>query len=329
MRAEEARKRLRDAFTRGRMGHALLIAGAPRGAAGDTARWLLKLVMCLAPPGAERPCGACRACRQIENRSWPDVDWVEPEMKSRQIGVKRIRALCLRMGRTSLSGGWKAAVLVHAERMGAAGANAFLKTLEEPPPETLLLLLCENPGLLPDTIVSRCRRLEIREPETASAPEPWQAELLELLAGIRGGNRAAGGIVRMAAATQIKELLDGVKEEITRAEKTRASRDAEEGLEESAEVLAARVESRYRETLEKFLAIMQQWNRDVLIHKSGGTPDLLFFPDRAEATRARADGLSLARALANVDGIEILRRRLDRNLSENTVFMDGLDSLYA
>jgi DNA polymerase III subunit delta' len=99
----------------------------------------------------------------------PDLTWVtlqeDDEGKLRkQIGVQQVRDLCASLAMTSYVGGWKVAVLWPAEQLNANSANALLKTLEEPAPRTLLLLVRSRLDTLPATIASRCQRIRIAPP---------------------------------------------------------------------------------------------------------------------------------------------------------------------
>jgi DNA polymerase III subunit delta' len=99
----------------------------------------------------------------------PDLAWVTLEeddegKQKKQIGVQQVRDLCARLAMTSYSGGWKVAVLWPAEQLNANSANALLKTLEEPAPRTLLLLVRSRLDTLPATIASRCQRIRIAPP---------------------------------------------------------------------------------------------------------------------------------------------------------------------
>jgi DNA polymerase III subunit delta' len=102
----------------------------------------------------------------------PDLSWVTLEVddedkQKKQIGVQQVRELCATLNMTSYSGGWKVAVLWPAEQLNANSANALLKTLEEPSPRTLLLLVRSRLDTLPATIASRCQRIRLVPP----APE--------------------------------------------------------------------------------------------------------------------------------------------------------------
>ncbi|MBX7157179.1 MAG: hypothetical protein K1X66_02160 [Verrucomicrobiae bacterium] len=101
----------------------------------------------------------------------PDVHIVQPESKTRQIRVETIRNLISQLNQTSFLGGWKIAILDEAERLRQEAANAFLKTLEEPPHKTLILLLTARPSQLPTTILSRCLILRLQTSSLKTAPD--------------------------------------------------------------------------------------------------------------------------------------------------------------
>ncbi len=141
---------------RDRLPHALLLAG-PRGVGKEAfARCLLKGLLC---PNAREgfPCGACPSCRQVEAGSHPDALVLSPEGPGRPITIDQVRGLKAFAGLGSE--GLRCALIHPAEAMHLPAANSLLKTLEEPPPGTLLLLVSHRPGRLLPTVRSRCQRL--------------------------------------------------------------------------------------------------------------------------------------------------------------------------
>jgi DNA polymerase III subunit delta' len=98
-----------------------------------------------------------------------DLRWVTLEVdeegkQKKQIGIDQVRELCAELAMTSYGGGWKVAVVWPAEQLNPYSANALLKTLEEPAPRTLLLLVRSRLDTLPATIASRCQRIRIAPP---------------------------------------------------------------------------------------------------------------------------------------------------------------------
>ena len=149
-RTAAAAESFRAALESGRVAQAYLVVGNLRDEAIPFAEQALAMVFCEAEA---KPCGKCESCRLVLERKHPDVVWIEPEKKSRVVGIDRIRDLQRMIYQTSFSGGWKAAVLASADRVGEDASNAFLKTLEEPPPRCLFLLLSDSPTSMLATIL--------------------------------------------------------------------------------------------------------------------------------------------------------------------------------
>jgi DNA polymerase-3 subunit delta' len=167
---------LRAALSAGRLPHALLIHDSP-GAGGDwLANWAAALALCLKP--AEAPCGRCEGCTRVAAHQHPDLILVVPIEDSKQLRIEQVRELSEELALTSHQGGYKVGILTPADTMNRFAANALLKTLEEPPPRTLLILVATQPSRLPATILSRCQRLRVRA--------PTRAESLEWLQQVRG-----------------------------------------------------------------------------------------------------------------------------------------------
>jgi DNA polymerase-3 subunit delta' len=162
-RAEELRKRFAASIENGRMGHSYLLTGDRSEALENLALGLAGQVLDAAP------------------QEHPDFHAVRPESKSRHITVEQIRELERELYLRPFTAPLKVAVIFDAERMclgSAAAANAFLKTLEEPPAHTLILLTSGRPAMLLPTILSRCLRLDLgfEDIDGSPAQEPeWIA----------------------------------------------------------------------------------------------------------------------------------------------------------
>ncbi|MGI6496664.1 MAG: ATP-binding protein [Kiritimatiellia bacterium] len=324
MTVDDAFDPFRRAFLADRTAHAYLLVGSPRGAAGDLAIRILQLLAC---QEENPPCKTCNACRQASERIWVDACWIEPEKRSRIISVDQIRDIVLPFAsQTSFIGGWKAILLAGADCLNTEAANAFLLTLEEPPPRTLILLLTDTPEALPPTILSRCQRLDVREVEPPGIlldPDCREAILDAVTDAANEGPAAA-----MAVAARLNAILDGLKDR-ARAEIAAEARQEEDKLDEDDEVLDARIEARFREYRAAFLECILSWYRDLLVLRSGGDPSLVDNPSRLETLQARAARLTRSQALANVDGIEELARQFNRHLPPTTLLPYWFDRLYS
>ncbi len=266
---------------RDRWPHALLITGrrglGKRILALDFARALL----CEAPKPDGTACGSCEGCSYVVHGTHPDLRLIEPytfdddgnATRVDTIAVDRIRELIdfthLSMHRRRA----KVAVIVPAEAMNAAAANALLKTLEEPPEQTFLLLVSHQPERLPPTIVSRCGRLAVPEPGS-DAGAAWLrtqgVERAELLLAQAGGAPLLALELADADAQQRREtLLTGL------SQPERLSPVAF-----GARIDAAPKDDRKRELADALYWLLT-WIADLASVAAGGTPR--FHPDRADA----------------------------------------------
>src|SRR4030043_1584557 len=107
-------------------------------------------------------CDECSSCRKIESGSHPDFFLID--LHSGQIRIEEIRAIDDTLSLKAFEGKWKIVIVDEAHMMNSFAANAFLKTLEEPPKDRLIILISSNPDRLPDTIRSRCSRLNFTPP---------------------------------------------------------------------------------------------------------------------------------------------------------------------
>jgi DNA polymerase III subunit delta' len=161
-----------------RLPHALLISGPAGVGKRQFARALVAFALCGERSGYA--CGRCRSCQQLAVGAHPDAlllgldgllgHW-QPDEKSkrRDIAIDAARKLTERLALSSHYGGARAALIDPADALNVSSVNALLKTIEEPPPATHLLLLSERPQALPATLRSRCQRVRLRAPETAVA----------------------------------------------------------------------------------------------------------------------------------------------------------------
>ena len=112
---------------------------------------------CRVAPG--EGCGLCPDCLGIENGSYPDIHFLAPSSKSRFIPIDDMREMLRMVYLGSYRDNWKVFIIQDADRMTISAQNAFLKTLEEPPEKTILILITDQPGQLLPTIRSRCQRV--------------------------------------------------------------------------------------------------------------------------------------------------------------------------
>ena len=149
---------LRNALSSGRVAHAYLFTG-PRGVGKTTtARLLAKALACTARTGPEA-CGACPSCQDFV--SGAPVDVMEIDAAS-NTSVDDIRTLRENVKYAPARGRFKVYIVDEVHMLSGAAFNAFLKTLEEPPPHVVFILATTDPKKIPATVLSRCQRFDFR-----------------------------------------------------------------------------------------------------------------------------------------------------------------------
>lgn len=157
----------------GRVPHGLLIAGRRGLGKRELALRLAQALLCEAEPVAA-PCGACRACAQFAAGTQPDLHLVshlvdDEGKQAKDISVAQVRELIATLQLAGHGHGWRCALIEPADAMNPSAANALLKTLEEPPARTIIMLATARPDRLPATVRSRCQRLDLRAPDATQA----------------------------------------------------------------------------------------------------------------------------------------------------------------
>ncbi len=149
-----------------RLPHAILLQGRAGDGAEILAQSLAKAALCNNPE-LGYPCNQCKSCLLHSAETHPDYMKLEPGGASVTIRVDDIRSLVDRFTTTAQISSRKVAVLLHAETMNTAAANALLKTLEEPPGDSLLILVTEGTKPLLPTVRSRCQPISMQSPDKA------------------------------------------------------------------------------------------------------------------------------------------------------------------
>jgi DNA polymerase-3 subunit delta' len=319
--AQRAYELISSAHGRGRLAHAFLISGAHGSGKEELAARLIQLVSGTSQPGGMDLFGEPVL---VETPALDDLEsgWirvVRPRMKSRRIGVEEIRNLEQTLHLAAPGGACKVGVITEADRMNDQAANAFLKTLEEPPQNTLLLLLTANPQRLLPTILSRCVRVPLLGGRALL--EDGGAELVAALnhAASRGFGTPVAALHLKAAFTsflaRFREAADAAakaaeKEEIS------AYKDATDGtwLKEREAFHKAAAEAEYLDARNRLFDVLMAWMADLLRlkAKAGG----LDFPDSAQILRTIAEREPEIRLLQRMAALDSLRRTLETNAFE-------------
>jgi DNA polymerase-3 subunit delta' len=303
---EAALDYLRRAHKRSRLAHAYLLAGARGSGKRQLAAGIAHLVN-----GAQ--------AEEVFAGSAPDIYLTEPESKARRIRIDQLRALEHALQMRASDGRRKVAIIAEADRMTTEAANAFLKTLEEPPNNSLLLLLSANPEVLPETVRSRCLELPLASPnESLLGPE--EAALIDLLNHIDPASLSVPQAYRLAQNFQqlLGQIRQKIQEENALVQKGEEARyknttDGEwlEGREDHYKALS---ESRYLHERAQFVEILFLWWADVLRASTGiARRELAAARKTTEALAAR---LTTPEILRRIRRLEELRDHLGRNIQE-------------
>ena len=295
------------AALRERMPHALLVQGRAGIGKLEFARALAASVLCESP-GAGLACGECASCHWISQGNHPDYREILPEAaiedgeeadeagkpdksdkaKSLVIKIDQVRAVADFIALTTHRAGFRVLLIHPAEAMLPAAANALLKTLEEPPEHTLIILVSDQPSRLLSTIRSRCRPIALAAPGREEALQ-WLRS--ESIAGAEAALAAAGGaplLARDLAAPEEAELRKRIVNELARPGGADALQFAST-LDKGA--------------APKLVFWMQTWVHDLVCVRMAG--EARHHVEHAQALAARARGADLDALFA-----------LDRELAE-------------
>ncbi|MEP7015574.1 MAG: hypothetical protein ABI925_09050 [Verrucomicrobiota bacterium] len=298
---------LRRAHEQNRLAHAYLISGSAGSGKRRLAAELASLVNGTQPG-------------DVFTTKAREIFVAEPESKSRRIKVEQVRELEHALQMRATGGGRKVVIISDADRLMSQAANAFLKTLEEPPKDSLLLLLSALPEALPDTILSRCIAIPLSSNGDEKA-KPEEADLIELLRqpaaeqtwSVQDAYRLAQGFQRLLRS--VREQIKTETDEALKREEERY-RNATDGswLEDREEYYKALTESLYLRRRAGLIQTLLVWWSDVLRGANG--VDRRDLPAAGAETAAVAKRLSTREILRCIRALEGLRDNLGRNIQE-------------
>ncbi|MEP7199210.1 MAG: DNA polymerase III subunit delta' [Chloroflexota bacterium] len=258
--------------------------------------------------GLEKPCDVCRACKKIADGQHPDVRLVRRLPDKSEILVEQLRELQNELALKPYEGRWRIAVIENVHEANANAANAFLKTLEEPNPQVVILLTAHNPEAVLATIRSRCQIIPLRPLPIAQVEQALRArnavtaERAQLLARLSGGR-----IGWALESSDDEELL--------------AQRDArlQELLAALSQGRAARIElagrlTRSDDDVMPTLDLWLSWWRDLLLVK-GQCADAIVNVNFRDRLARDAERLSLPTIQQYVTAIHATRQQVDQNVN--------------
>lgn len=351
----QVRDFLRRSVECGRVSHAYLFTG-PAGSNKTSAAYALAQAI-LCPKGAQEPrggnCGACDACQRIMRRKHPDVRYFAPEGAGGYL-IEQIREIVADTSYAPIQAEKKIYILDRVDLLGVAGANAFLKTLEEPPADTVIILLGRTRESVLPTILSRCQVVPFRHiPATEAAGILVQntgASLEKARIAIEacGGSITRGAeflksnerfafrsrVLETLAALRLSDDWDVVGRAADLVVAAKAPLDAvraeqEEELAENADFLAKsairQIEARNKraltakstESLRQLTAMVRSWLRDLLMI-CAATPELVINVDALGALEDAAAHVDEARVAAALSAVQRCDEAISYNVSPET-----------
>ena len=303
---ETALDYLRRAHNQNRLGHAYLISGPPGSGKRALAAEVTELVN-----GTEAD--------NVFSARAREVFVAEPESKSRKIITEQVRQLEHALQMRADGNRRKVAIIAEADRLQPQAANAFLKTLEEPPANSLLLLLSGLPEVLPDTILSRCIAIPLA-PNASIRPEE-QKRLIELLRqtaqrkswNVESAYQVGQGLQRLLG--EIREAIRDENQEKLKAEEARY-RNSTDGawLEDREDYYKALTESQYLQRRANLLEVLFLWWADILRAKTG-VKSREFAAAKDDISRL-AERFKVPEILKRIRRLEEMRDHLAYNIQE-------------
>lgn len=334
--ADQAYDLVAAAHGRQRLAHAFLISGAKGSGKEALAARIIALLQGPAKSDGFDLFGAPAAPPAPKSLDELEGEWVRivrPRMKSRVISIDAMRELSDSLQYSAPANTWKVGVIADADRMRTEAANAFLKTLEEPPPATLLLLITERPQFLLPTLISRCVRLPLLG-GSGFVEEEDQALVKALnTAAERGLGQATTALyLKSVFAAQVDrcraEALAAAEAAQKEEEKTYKQVTEGDWLKRREEFHKAGAEAEALAARSRLIDVLQAWLADA-VRICSGAQGGLDFPDAAQATAKLAAQQTISQLLRRMDAVETLRQSLNTNTQEQLALEVGFLRIFA
>ena len=330
-------KLLQRSLERERVAHAYLFTGPKRAELEAMAVTLAKVLNCderkRSRESAAEPdcCDRCFSCQRIDGFRHPDVRWLRPESKLRVITIDQTRELMEGVHLKPSEALFKVAILAGADRMTTQAANSFLKTLEEPPARSVLILLSTEPQRIPVTILSRCLRIDFSHNgvlQLDASQFPWLDAFSKIAAagscGMLERYRLLGLLLHRLA-----EIKSEVEERVTARSPSEKFEDAgPEVKDRHEETLSAGIEAEYRQQRTELLAGLHWWLRDVWLQTLSVGADLSSPGQLKERASQVAERLNRQQAGTNLRLMDQIQRSLNTNVQEALTLEVGLLKLH-
>ena len=310
---EKAVRFLRQVMAGKKIPHAYLFVGIPGIGKTTTALALTRAINCREPVN-EEGCGRCPSCRQIMGGNFPDLERLEPDGNT--IKIEQIRQLGRTFGFKPISGRYRVSIIQRADRMTEEAANAFLKTLEEPPERNILILNVTEPLDLLQTIVSRCQKVPFR-PIPVRLVADWLKEKKQLdddqamlLAGISEGSL---GRANAMSEGDFLALRQDYLFKLINLPELSSDRVLEMVLEYAGKDKRKELDPNGNEGILGMLSVWKTWYRDLLLLNTGGPEKLLLNIDFSHKLKKTAKTCNMNNLMESFQVIDTAQRDLLQN----------------
>lgn len=332
---------VRKCLERNRMAHAYLLTGADLDVQ-EAAMAIAKTLHCSNPPLVSESglnleyCNECRHCVDVERGRSSNTHWIRPASRLRMITIGQMRELSREIFLSPLGSPFKVGVIESAERMNREAANTFLKTLEEPPAKSVLILTSTQPDAVLDTIVSRCQRVSCGGLGASRVTQEQRAWTQKLAQAAMANHE--GLFARYRFLGDLTIALSQKREEIENEQMDASPLSEDYELEPAHRKkleteLNAVIEAEYRKARESLIQCLTYWLRDVWIllessdsHREEsnknspefdeGFQNLFYFPELMESTQILASRINRAQARHNLEILEKTQMRLATNADQ-------------
>lgn len=304
---------MRSAIREGKLSHAYIIAGEKGCGKKMLANTFAMAIQC--EEGGTEPCGLCRSCKQALSGNNPDIRYVNHE-KPNVISVDEIRTqLNSDIAIKPYAREKKIYIIDEAEKMNVQAQNAMLKTIEEPPEYAVIMILVTNPGILLQTILSRCILLNVRAVNKEkivnflTEKHGTSEYMAELAAVFSEGN--VGKAINFATSDEFSTLKKEVLGELKKFDSMRADelyRTAKEWADDKV-------------NLQERLLLAEMWYRDVFVVKSTDKTDNTYFRDEDRELYRQAMLFGFEELSAKLDAVSLFKERMRFNVNAESALM--------
>jgi DNA polymerase-3 subunit delta' len=329
---ERAVETFRRILRSGVVPHAYLFTGSPGSGKRTLALAFAMALNCMAgapegQPWPDVPCGLCSSCTRIARGAHPDLLEINLETQARALGegggkakaapakelrIDSIRDMQESVGLTPHSARWRVVIIGDAEKLNEEASNCLLKTLEEPPGHTVLMLLAGDESLLLPTVASRSFIVPLHGTSRATIAqalrERWhvEREQAELVAALSDG--------RLGAAVSLLSAPDALARRQAALEQAAILVGATKLDRVAVATRLAKMYSDDRQGLYDYLDAWEGWWRDVMA-TGAGAQELAMGRDQANALASTARRISPAQAAASITLVQEARRQLQENVN--------------